>query len=87
MATIIVNDVPENVVKFFWNNISYNNITYSFLPNKIEKQNKDFVVKSNIEIIEKLEDLIKLEKEWKLNWNTLEESYKKWLKKLNFLKV
>ncbi len=34
MATITIENVPDNIVKAFWTNVNYKKITESFLPKK-----------------------------------------------------
>ena len=34
MANIIVENVPENIIKLYWTNVIYDNIDSSFIPKK-----------------------------------------------------
>jgi len=49
MATIIIENVPENIVKIYGTKVSYDNIKSSFIPKKREFNRLKWLSKDEIE--------------------------------------
>ena len=49
MTTIIIKNVPENIVKIYWTNISYEKIKNDFLPKKLNTNRLKWLSNEEIE--------------------------------------